>query len=218
MVQMQFKNPIFIKSAANPKGYPKLKNASGDPFVEVAVVGRSNVGKSSLINHLFNKKSLVKTSSMPGKTQLINFFNIDDSWAFVDLPGYGFAKVSKGMKAQWSRVLGEYLEKREPLKLILLLLDIRRTPSKDDLEFLKWAAFHQKALIVVLTKTDKVNKRDRIKNTEHILETLDTENLHHVHYSVIKGEGKKELQSVIKEAIASELNLEQEEKKAQNDG
>lgn len=165
----------FVKSALKKKDFP------GWRLPEVAFVGRSNVGKSSLINHLL-RESLAKTSSTPGKTQLINFFNIDDKLAFVDLPGYGFAKVPGNIKLDWSRALDIYLSERENLEHILLLLDIRRTPTDDDRAFYEWATFNQKPLFLVFTKCDKVSQNERAKQTQFYLQTFkDTP---YIHYSI----------------------------------
>ena len=150
----------FIKTAMAEKDYPILKDVSGNILPEIAVVGRSNVGKSSLLNHLFHSKHLVKTSSEPGKTQAINFFSFEDL-IFVDLPGYGYAKVSQSIRKDWGPMMKTYFRQRESLKLVLLLLDVRRTPNKEDLQFIEWASHHDKALIVVLTKVDKLNRKEK---------------------------------------------------------
>lgn len=198
----------FIKTAILPKDYPVIRNASGKILPEVAVAGRSNVGKSSLLNHLFHAKHLVKTSSTPGKTQALNFFTLDDNWAFADLPGYGYAQVSQEVKKQWGPMVKAYLEKRESLKLILFLLDIRRIPNAEDLQFLDWVVHHQKAMILVLTKVDKVNQNERKANTAKILDALRAGNIHHVYYSTTKNQGRRELFSMIKDALKDESQEE----------
>lgn len=198
------KHAKFIKTAIFPKDYPIIRNASGQILPEVAVAGRSNVGKSSLLNHLFHTKHLVKTSSTPGKTQALNFFNLDDQLAFADLPGYGYAQVSQAVKKQWGPMVKSYLEKRETLKLILFLLDIRRIPNEDDLQLLDWIAHEEKAMILVLTKVDKVNKNECKINTAKILDALGASNIHYVYYSVTKNKGRKELMGMMKEAIRDE--------------
>lgn len=198
----------FIKTALLPKDYPVIRDAKGRILPEVAVVGRSNVGKSSLLNHLFRTKHLVKTSSTPGKTQALNFFNLEDQWAFADLPGYGYAQVPLSVKKKWGPMIQSYLEKRESLKLILFLIDIRRTPNQEDLQLLDWILYHQKAMILVLTKVDKVNRNERQENTKRILETLNVEPIQWVHYSVTKNQGRRELMGMIEEAIEEELKTE----------
>ena len=157
----------FITTALLAKDYPQIRNQAGKLLPEVAVVGRSNVGKSSLLNHLFQAKSLVKTSSTPGKTQTLNFFSFNQEIAFADLPGYGYAKVPQAMKKQWGPMMQTYLESRQTLKVILFLLDIRRIPNEEDQKLMEWIAFQQKAAILVLTKMDKVNQSERKKNVEN---------------------------------------------------
>ena len=156
----------FVKTAILPKDYPVIRNIRGKILPEIAVAGRSNVGKSSLLNHLFHSRHLVKTSSTPGKTQALNFFIFEDEIAFADLPGYGYAQVPHGVKKQWGPMVQAYLEKRETLKLILFLMDIRRIPNEDDLQFLDWVVHCQKSMIMVLTKVDKVKAKERKANTQ----------------------------------------------------
>lgn len=196
----------FIKTALLPKDYPVIRNAKGQILTEVAVAGRSNVGKSSLLNHLFQTKHLVKTSCTPGKTQALNFFVFEDRLAFADLPGYGYAQVSQGVRKQWGPMVQTYLEKRETLQLVLFLMDIRRIPNQDDLQFLDWVIHHQKAMILVLTKVDKVNRNERKMNTEKILEALGAGNIHYVFYSTTKNLGRRELLAMIADACSKEPN------------
>jgi GTP-binding protein len=186
-----------------------IRDDSGKVLPEVAVAGRSNVGKSSLLNHLFHTKHLVKTSSMPGKTQAVNFFTFQ-RLAFADLPGYGYAKVSQSVKKGWGPMIQSYLAHRESLKLILFLLDIRRIPSDEDLQFLQWVVHHEKAMILVLTKVDKVTLNERKQSLNKILEALGAANIHYVYYSVTKNQGRKELMTMISEALKDEA-LEAEE-------
>ena len=153
-----FKNAKFVSSAVVPAKYPVLKDAKGRVLPEIAVAGRSNVGKSSLLNNLFQAKGLVKTSSTPDKTQLLNFFTLNDALAFVDLPGYGYAAVPDAVRKEWGPMIQNYLSKRETLKVILFLFDIRRLPNQEDLQLLDWIVHHQKAMILVLTKVDKVTE------------------------------------------------------------
>jgi GTP-binding protein len=198
---VEFRKAKFIKTAIFPKDYPNLKIPSGDSMPEIAVAGRSNVGKSSLLNHLFQCKGLVKTSSSPGKTQALNFFTVDEALSFVDLPGYGFAKVPQKVRKEWGPMIQTYLESRSSLKLILFLLDIRRIPNEEDQQLLEWIAHHELATILIITKVDKVNQSDRVANVRAILETFDAENLHHVEYSVLKNFGRNKLIAMIKEAL-----------------
>lgn len=204
MSEITFRNASFVKTAVHPKDYPTLKDDQGRPLFEIAVAGRSNVGKSTLLNHLFKSKNLVKTSSVPGKTQAINFFNLNNQVVFVDLPGYGYAKVPLEVRKHWGPMIQSYFEKRETLRLVLFLFDIRRMPNEDDYRLLEWAIFHELSLILVLTKTDKVKRNEKAANTKKILEAFALENLHYVHYSVLKNEGRDQLIGLIKEALKEE--------------
>lgn len=141
----------FIKSAVWPPQYPPAV------MPEIAFVGRSNVGKSSLINTLVGRKTLAKTSNTPGRTQLINFFAINGKVSFVDLPGYGFAKVSQSVKKDWGNMIEAYLRERQSLALVILILDIRRDPSADDLSLRDWLAHYRIPYLYILTKADKLS-------------------------------------------------------------
>lgn len=204
ITEKNFKNPRFVTTAVAPDGYPVLKDPQGHLIPEIAVAGRSNVGKSSLLNHVFNVKGLVKTSATPGKTQALNFFNVNDQVVFVDLPGYGFANVPMTTRKKWGPMVQGYLNNRPQLALILFLFDIRRVPNDEDKEFLEWAAQSGKGVILVLTKVDKTNQSEKIKFTKQILEAFDSENLLHVNYSVTKNIGRKELLRLVFEALNSE--------------
>ena len=207
MKKYLFQNAKFITTGTAPEHYPTLRHIeSGDILPEIAVAGRSNVGKSSLLNHLFQSKSLVKTSSTPGKTQAINFFTVNDELSFVDLPGYGYAKVPPSVKKQWGPMVQGYVNSRDALKLVLFLIDIRRIPNEEDLRLVEWVVHHQKAMILVLTKVDQVKRNEKMANTQKILKTLNCENLHHVHYSSTQGEGRIELIRMIHEALENELS------------
>ncbi len=153
---MIIKSAIFVKSAVKPDQYPE------PVFPEIAFAGRSNVGKSSLINSLLNRKQLVKTSRTPGRTQLINFFIINESFYFVDLPGYGYARVPVKIKKQWGPMVESYLFNRKNLRAVVLLMDIRRTPKEEEKKLLY--LFHQLNLqtILVLTKADKLSRNKQI--------------------------------------------------------
>lgn len=147
---MPIKEAIFIKSA------PELTFCPESDLPEICFAGRSNVGKSSLINALTNRKGLAKTSNVPGKTRAMNYFLIDDSWHLVDLPGYGYAKISKKEQERWGVALNEYLLKRKQLQLVVLLVDIRHKPMQSDLEFMFWMASKEIPFILVLSKADKI--------------------------------------------------------------
>jgi GTP-binding protein len=209
MPKYVFKNARFVKSAVKSKDYPKMRLPSGKEMLEIAVAGRSNVGKSSLLNHLFQSKGLVKTSSVPGKTQILNFFTLNDELAFVDLPGYGYAKVPTQVRKQWGPMIETYLDTRPSLKLILFLFDIRRIPNDEDRQFLEWAAMRGKAVILVITKVDKVTRNEKNANTRKILQAFNCENLHYTHYSTIKDVGRKELISMLVDALQDESSEEE---------
>ncbi|MBW1759218.1 MAG: YihA family ribosome biogenesis GTP-binding protein [Deltaproteobacteria bacterium] len=163
---MIIKSAEFVTSAVKPSQYPPPE------LPEIAFVGRSNVGKSSLINTLVNRKRLVKTSSTPGRTQLINFFNINGSFSFVDLPGYGYAKVPDRVKKDWALMIETYLSKRETLKGVVLIMDIRRISDHKDKDLIDWLIHFNIPKILVLTKTDKLSKTKGKNQHDLIAETL----------------------------------------------
>lgn len=155
---MLIKEAIFIVSNT------EIKNCPTDKKPEFAFIGRSNVGKSSLINMLTGKKGLAKTSGTPGKTQLINHFLINDEWYIVDLPGYGYARASKSMRSKWEKFIADYLTKRETLMNIFVLLDARLEPQKIDLEFMNWCGEKGLPFSMVFTKIDKLSSSVLQKN------------------------------------------------------
>jgi GTP-binding protein len=163
---MHVKSVAFIKSATKPAHYPE------SALPEIAFAGRSNVGKSSLINVLVNRKNLVRTSSTPGRTQLINFFDVNDAFTLVDLPGYGFAKVPLEVKKQWGPMIETYLSSRSNLRGVVLILDIRRVPGKDDLQMLAWLRTFGVPPLLVVTKCDKVSKNERDRQMSVIAREL----------------------------------------------
>lgn len=163
---MRIKKSEFITSAVKRDQYPI------DNRVEVAFVGRSNVGKSSLINSLTNRKKLAKVSQTPGKTRLVNFFLINDDFYLVDLPGYGYAKVSKAEKDSWGKTVEMYLTAREMLKRVVLLVDSRHKPTGDDVMMHEWIKHFGYDVIVVATKSDKLTRNDLKKSEKLIKETL----------------------------------------------
>ena len=163
------KNVEFIKSAVQPAHYPEYD------LPEIAFAGRSNVGKSSLINTLIQRKDMVKTSSKPGCTQLINFFLINDAVSFVDLPGYGYAKVSKKIRAQWQPMIEKYLSFRKNLYGLILLIDIRRDPKKEEFDLIQWLESHEMPYLIILTKADKLSKTKQNKRFSSICNKLQIE-------------------------------------------
>lgn len=164
---MIIKKCDFVTSAAQNNQYPI------SDLPEVAFAGRSNVGKSSLINSMLNRKSLVKVSSKPGKTRLINFFAVDEKLMLVDLPGYGYAAVSQAEKQKWGRMIEDYLTIRENLKCVVLLVDIRHKPTGDDKLMYDFIKYYRDKAIVVATKLDKIKKSELKKNLELIRNTLE---------------------------------------------
>lgn len=195
-----FKNAKFIKTAIQPRDYPALRSLSGDLLPEIAVAGRSNVGKSTLINHLLQTKGLAKTSATPGKTQAINFFTTGEKLAIVDLPGYGYASVPLQVRKRWGPMVQSYLENRETLKALIFLFDIRRLPNDEDRQLLDWANHYHKAVILVLTKVDKVKRNELQLQTKKILEAFGND-LPCIHYSSTKNVGRVALMHKIKEVI-----------------
>jgi len=202
---ISFKKARFLTSALKEDECPSMRCLHGDPLPEIAIVGRSNVGKSSLLNHLMQKKNLAKTSSTPGKTQRMNFFLIDDALLLVDFPGYGYAKVNKSIKKNWAIHLEDYLNARSSLKLLLFLLDVRRIPNADDIALLKWAEFQNLNTILVLTKTDKLKTREKTKQINEIQKALEEPKslggLSIVHYCVKNGKCKHQLIKVINKEL-----------------
>lgn len=184
---MNIHNAGFLTSAAKNTGYPSSQ------MPEVAFAGRSNVGKSSFINKMLNRKNFARVSSSPGKTALINFFNIDNELMLVDLPGYGYAKVSKTEKQRWGNMIEEYLSMRPQLRQAILLVDSRHKPTADDVLMLNWIRQAADKAIVVATKIDKLRKKEREDNLILIKNTLSfTDNDILLPFSSETGEGVKE--------------------------
>ncbi len=142
-------------------------------YMEVAFAGKSNVGKSSLINALMNRKSLARTSAQPGKTQTINFYNINNELYFVDLPGYGYAKANESVKAQWGKMIEDYLHQSKQLKAVFLLIDIRHEPSGNDKNMYEWVVDHGYEPIIIATKLDKINRSQIQKHVKMIKQSLN---------------------------------------------
>jgi GTP-binding protein len=174
----------FIKSAVKPKDYPETV------LPEVAFVGRSNVGKSSLVNVLVNRKNLVRTSSTPGRTQLINFFDVNGRLVLVDLPGYGYAKAPPEVRKQWGPMIETYLAKRDNLRAVVLILDIRRIPSDGDLQMLGWLESYGIPPIIVLTKCDKLSKTERARQTTLIATAIKRDKGMLFPFSALSKEGR----------------------------
>ena len=164
---MKILSAEFVTSAVKPAQYPSTKHP------EMAFAGRSNVGKSSLINTLVNRRRLVKTSSTPGRTQLINFFDINDLITFVDLPGYGYAKVPTVVRKKWGPMIETYLSSRRALKGVVVIMDIRRTPREEEHNLIAWLAHYSIAKILVITKADKLSKNKQDKQRSVVAGSLE---------------------------------------------
>ncbi|MEI7884294.1 MAG: ribosome biogenesis GTP-binding protein YihA/YsxC [Clostridia bacterium] len=159
----------YIKSAEKHEHFPELV------LPQIAIVGRSNVGKSSILNAMTNRKQLAKVSGTPGKTKLINFFNINDLFYIVDLPGYGFASSSKNMKSQWGKMMEGYFTDNKNLVMVLQLLDIRRIPSQEDKDMIEFISFHNIPALYIITKTDKISKGARLGQIKQIAKEINVE-------------------------------------------
>lgn len=190
--------------------FTQLDKMPKDKLPEIAFIGRSNVGKSSLINNLCNRK-IAKTSSTPGKTQLINFFKINKKFYLVDLPGYGYAKVTPEVKKKWEAFIDIYLQKRETLKAVFLLLDIRREPNEHDRMLISWvkslSAVSELRPVYVLTKADKLGRSAIAKSKAEIAKALFVSQHEMFVHSSISGDGKKELLKCIDDILAPKPEL-----------
>lgn len=184
---MKINKAEFVKSAVQKKMYPDALSKK-----EFAFIGRSNVGKSSLINSLTGRKNLARTSKTPGRTQLINFFLINDNIYFVDLPGYGFAKVPSNVKKNWGNIIETYLSS-EREKIVFLLLDIRRIPSNEDIEMLEWLEHFDIEYYIIFTKNDKVSNNERFKCLKDIRSKLKFDNSDVFFHSSLNNNGKEEI-------------------------
>jgi GTP-binding protein len=193
---MKITSAEFITSAVRQNQYPP------DTQPEVAFAGRSNVGKSSLINTLVNRKNLVKTSARPGRTQTLNFFLINKQYRFVDLPGYGFAEVPLSVRAGWKGMVEEYLGSRRSLKLVVLILDVRRDPGSDDASLMRWLEAAGKPFLAVLTKADKLSKNVQQAQHRIIQERLLLKKEEMILFSAVTHQGRLEVLHYIAGALS----------------
>ncbi len=193
---MEIHSSVYVISSPDYTKCPKPDRP------EYAFIGRSNVGKSSLINMICNNEKLAKTSGTPGKTQLINHFNIDNEWYIVDLPGYGFAKVSLASRKKWERMIEDYLRRRENLVTVFILIDSRHSPQKNDLEFVNKLGEWQIPFCLVFTKADKENQRTVARNVKDFLDKMrETWQFLPQHFvtSVVKKLGRDKILTLIEE-------------------
>ncbi|MBA3017429.1 MAG: ribosome biogenesis GTP-binding protein YihA/YsxC [Proteobacteria bacterium] len=196
---MIIKSSEFITSAVKPSQYPPAV------LPEIAFAGRSNVGKSSLINTLLNRKRLVKTSSTPGRTQLINFFLINEKFSFVDLPGYGYAKVPVSVQKTWGPMIETYLTSRETLKGIVLIMDIRRMPGNYELDLMDWFYHYKIPAVLILTKADKLSKTKQIKQHLSISKALSVDKKNLILFSIKSRQGKDDAWDAIEKLLQEDL-------------
>ena len=164
---MNVHNAEIVISAVSPKQYPESQ------LPEIALAGRSNVGKSSFINTLINRKNLARTSGKPGKTQTLNFYLIEDALHFVDVPGYGYAKVSKTERAKWGKMIETYITQREQLRAVVSLIDLRHPPTQDDIQMYEFLKYYDLPVIIVATKADKIPRGKWNKHESVIKKALD---------------------------------------------
>lgn len=183
--------------------YGTSKQLPASDLPEIAFSGRSNVGKSTLLNKIFNRKQLARVSSTPGKTVTVNFFRVDDN-RFVDLPGYGFAKVSDSERKRWSDLMEGYFQSGRNIKLVVQLIDMRHKPSNDDLVMLNFLKESGYPFVIVLTKSDKLNKTERNKRLAAFEEELDfVSGVQKIPFSALKSEGVDEIRNIVENAFNS---------------
>ena len=192
---MKIVSAEFVKSATLPSQYPEGK------LPEIAFAGRSNVGKSSLINTITSRKNLAKTSSTPGCTRLINFFIVNDEISLVDLPGYGYAKAPIASRREWGPMIETYLKRRESLESVIVILDVRRHPSEQDLSLIDWLHHYEITPTVVLTKTDKIS-RSQAKVRQRKIKELLALTVDPILFSARTGEGKDIIWGKIRDLLA----------------
>lgn len=193
---MKINQAEIVISAVSEAQYPD------ESLPEIALAGRSNVGKSSFINTLINRKNLARTSSKPGKTQTLNFYRLNEAFYFVDVPGYGYAKVSKKERAKWGKMMDEYFQKRTVLKAVVLVCDIRHEPTDADVQMYDFLKYSELPVIIVATKFDKVKKSQRHKQLKQVKETfgVDADDVV-IPFSSETGEGKAEAWQVLRQYL-----------------
>ncbi len=184
---MNINKAEFIISAVSNVQYPN------DDLPEIALAGRSNVGKSSFINTLINRKNLVRTSSKPGKTRTLNFYHINDLFYFVDLPGYGYAKVSRSERNKWGEMIEEYIVTRKSLKVVVLILDIRHNPSKEDIQMINYLRYYEIPILIIATKMDKISKSKQAQYVKKMNDFLQDEFIEVIPFSSVTKANKEKV-------------------------
>ncbi len=201
---LDFKQTKFVTSAAAKNQYPTTQ------WPEVAIVGRSNVGKSSLLNMLSEQKSLARVSKTPGRTQLINFFSVQERAYIVDLPGYGYADVPEAIQSQWDKMMHDYLSNREPLLGLLLLLDIRRMPSEHDMMMFDWCMERELPVLIVLTKCDKVGRNEAFNQVHKLAKLFEISAKQFLQTSVLKKTGMDGLRESLSALFEEHFSMQRE--------
>ncbi|MYL34213.1 YihA family ribosome biogenesis GTP-binding protein [Pontibacillus yanchengensis] len=193
---MKINQAELVISAVSQQQYPN------EPLPEIALAGRSNVGKSSFINQLIQRKALARTSSKPGKTQTLNFYKLNEVFFFVDVPGYGYAKVSKTEREKWGKMMEEYFSNRQKLKMVVMIVDIRHDPSEDDRMMYDFLKHYRLPVTVIATKLDKIKRGQRAKQLKRIIEVLELEDEDTlIPFSAETGEGKDDAWRTIRSYI-----------------
>lgn len=204
---MNVNNVSLAKVGVKPSQYPQ----GDESMPEIAFVGKSNVGKSSLINSMVNRKKLARTSQNPGKTRTINFYNVEDTLYFVDLPGYGYAKISKSESEKWGGMIESYLKNREELRCILMLIDIRHPLGKNDKQMIEWLKYYGHDMIYVATKSDKLTRNQLFKQKQALKKELGVGDDMFLTFSSETKDGKDELWKKIESYIYEDEDIDIEE-------
>ncbi|MCM1143639.1 MAG: ribosome biogenesis GTP-binding protein YihA/YsxC [Blautia sp.] len=200
---------MVIKNVALERVCGITSKLPENQLMEIAFAGKSNVGKSSLINGLMNRKALARTSSKPGKTQTINYYNVNGQMYFVDLPGYGYATANVNVKAQWGKLIEDYLHQSKMIKAVFLLVDIRHAPSENDCIMYNWIVDRGHKPVIIATKLDKIKRSQVSKQLKLICDTLDKENdMTVIPYSALSKQGREEIYDLI-DAMCEEQTLKE---------
>ncbi|HPF21617.1 MAG TPA: ribosome biogenesis GTP-binding protein YihA/YsxC [Syntrophomonas sp.] len=193
---------LVIKKAEFVSSFVDIKSLPEDNLPEIALAGRSNVGKSSLINKIVNRKNLAKSSSTPGKTRTLNYYLINSAFYMVDLPGYGYARVSKQERDKWGKLIEKYLSSRPQLRGVIQLLDIRHPPTENDVAMQQYLEHYQVPILLIATKTDKVSRNEKNKNLAVIKKTMQLESDQLlITFSAETGEGVDEVKTALEEIL-----------------